>query len=63
MEFHPWKMLCVDLIGAYTVRTKKGIQSLHAMTMFNPATSWFEVIEIPNKKAVACTNLLENNWV
>ena len=63
VEHHPWKTLCVDLIGPYTVRTKKGQQSLHAMTMFDPATSWFEVVEIPNKKAVTCANLVENTWL
>ena len=63
VESHPWKSLCVDLIGPYTVRTKKGTQSLHAMTMFDPATSWFEVVEIPNKKAVTCANLVENTWL
>jgi hypothetical protein len=53
VEAHPWQTLCVDLIGPYTVCTKNGTQSLHAMTMFDPVTSWFEVVEIPNKKAVA----------
>ena len=63
VEYHPWKTLCVDLIGPYTVRTTKGVQSLHAMTMFDPATSWFEVVEIPNKRAITCANLLENTWL
>jgi hypothetical protein len=31
--------------------------------MFDPATSWFEVVEIPNKKAVTCPNLVENTWL
>jgi hypothetical protein len=60
---HPWQTLCVDLIGPYTVHTKNGTQSLHAMTMFDPATSWFEVVEIPNKRAVTCANLVENTWL
>ena len=63
VEVLPWKTVCVDLIGPYTVRNKKGVKSLHAMTMFDPATSWFEVVEIPNKKAVTCANLLENTWL
>ena len=63
VEYHPWKILWVDLIGPYTVRTTKGVQSLHAMTMFDPATSWFEVVEIPNKRAITCANLLENTWL
>jgi hypothetical protein len=33
------------------------------MTMFDPATSWFEVVEIPNKRAVTCANLVENTWL
>ena len=63
VEAHPWHTLCVDLIGPYTVRTKRGTQTLHAMTMFDPATSWFEVVEIPNKQAVTCANLVENTWL
>jgi hypothetical protein len=63
MEAHPWQTLCVDLIGPYTVCTKKGTQSLHAMIMFDPATSWFDVVEIPNKRAVTCANLVENTWL
>jgi hypothetical protein len=55
--------LCVDLIGPYTVCTKNGTQSLHAMTMLDPATSWFEVVEIPNKRAVTYANLVENTWL
>jgi hypothetical protein len=63
VEAHPWQTLCVDLIGPYTVRTKNGTQSLHAVTMFDPATSWFEVVEIPNKRAVTCAYLVENTWL
>jgi hypothetical protein len=33
------------------------------MTMFGPATSWFELVEIPYKKAVTCANLFENAWL
>jgi hypothetical protein len=39
------------------------MQSLHAMTMFDPATSWFEVVEIPKRRAVTCANLVENTWL
>ena len=63
IEIDPWKTVCVDLIGPYTIRTTRGVQSLHAMTMFDPATSWFEVAEIPNKKAITCANIFENNWL
>jgi hypothetical protein len=62
MEAHPWQTICVDLIGPYTVCAQKGTQSLHAMAMFDSATSWFEVVEIPNKRAVTCANIVENTW-
>jgi hypothetical protein len=63
VEAHPWQTLCVDLIGLYTVCKKNGTHSLHAMTMFDPATFWFEVVEIPYKRAVTCANLVENTWL
>jgi hypothetical protein len=44
----PWQALCVDLIGPYTLKGKDGtIIDFMALTMINPATSWFEVVELP----------------
>ncbi len=44
----PWRVLCVDLIGPYTLKGKDGeIIDFMALTMINPATSWFEVVELP----------------
>jgi hypothetical protein len=44
----PWRALCVDLIGPYTLEGKDGtIIDFMALTMINPATSWFEVVELP----------------
>jgi Integrase zinc binding domain len=63
VEAHPWRILCGDLIGPSTVCTKRGTQSLHAMTMFDPTTSWIEVVKIPNKRAITCANLVENTWL
>jgi hypothetical protein len=44
----PWKVLCVDLIGPYTLKGKD-ISSIDFMclTMIDPATSWFEIVELP----------------
>jgi hypothetical protein len=45
---NPWKCLCVDLIGPYTLKGKDNLQiDFMALTMINPATSWFEVAELP----------------
>jgi hypothetical protein len=44
----PWRALCVDLIGPYTLKGKDGtIIDFMALTMINLATSWLEVVELP----------------
>jgi hypothetical protein len=44
----PWRALCVDLIGPYTPKGKDGtIIDFMALTMPDPATSWFKVVELP----------------
>ncbi len=40
-------MLCVDLIGPYTLKGKDGtIIDFLALTVINPTTSWFESVEL-----------------
>jgi hypothetical protein len=44
----PWKVLCVDLIGPYTLEGKEGSSiDFMCLTMINPTTNWFEIVEIP----------------
>ncbi len=44
----PWRQLCVDFIGPYTLKGKDGtIIDFVALTMINLATSWFKVLELP----------------
>ena len=46
----PWNQVCVDLIGPYTIKAKdKTIMDFMCLTMIDPATSWFEIVELPNK--------------
>jgi hypothetical protein len=44
----PWRALCVDLLGSYSLKGK-GSSSIDFMclTMIDPATSWFEIVELP----------------
>jgi hypothetical protein len=43
-----WKALCVDLIGPYTIKGKDGSSiDFMCLTMINPSTSWFEIVELP----------------
>jgi hypothetical protein len=44
----PWKALCVDLIGPYTLKGKDGLSiDFMCLTMIKPATSWFKIVELP----------------
>jgi hypothetical protein len=44
----PWKALCVDLIGPYTLKGHAGSSiDFMCLTMINPATSWFKIVELP----------------
>ena len=64
-EFHyePWDTICVDLIGPYTVKTHDNkTLTLQAMTICNPATGWFEIKEIKNKKAATAAAVLNQTW-
>ena len=45
---NPWEALCVDLIGPYTLKGKDGTEiDFMCVTMIDPATSWFEIVELP----------------
>ena len=44
----PWKALCVDLIGPYTLKGTDGLSiDFMCLTMIDPTTSWFEIVELP----------------
>ena len=45
---NPWEALCVDLIGPHTLKGKdKTLIDFMCVTMIDPATSWFEIVELP----------------
>eukprot|EP00804_Cyclotella_cryptica_P016666 CCRYP_001971-RA/>CCRYP_001971-RA protein AED:0.45 eAED:0.58 QI:0/0/0/1/0/0/3/0/370 len=45
---NPWEALCVDLIGPSTLKGKDKTQiDFMCITMIDPATSWFEIVELP----------------
>jgi hypothetical protein len=44
----PWRALGVDLRGPYTLKGKDGaVIDFMPLTMIDPATSWFKVVELP----------------
>ena len=62
-EVIPWHTLCIDLIGPYEFGKGKDAVKLHCMTMIDPAMGWFEIVDIPNKRADYIANVLEYTWL
>ena len=71
-ETIPWNRLCVDLIGPYRIPIKKYRKSkdvkkkystIWCVTMIDPATSWFEMKQIPNKEAITVASAVEQCWL
>jgi hypothetical protein len=56
-------MVCVDLVGPFTIRTPAKTLSLLALTMIDQATGWFEIVEATNKSATSIQDLFHNTWL
>jgi hypothetical protein len=61
-ESDPWVMVCVDLVGPFTIRTPAKTNSLLALTMIDPETitGWFEIVKATNKSATSIQDLFHN---
>ncbi len=65
----PWECLCVDLIGLNTLKGRDDLQiDFMALTTINPASSWFEMVELPldtwlQRKTVNGKELLTANKI
>jgi len=63
-EVQPWRRLCVDCIGPYKIkRHNKTPLEFQAVTMIDPATSWFEMRRLKTKKADEVANMVEQTWL
>ena len=48
VEMEPWRTLCIDLIGPYTLKGEDGTElDFMCLTMIDAATGWFECVELP----------------
>ena len=65
MEYIPWHMVCVNLIGSYTIKSQKGDWKLMCLTMIDPATSCFKITEVSldNKSLVWISQLFNDFWL
>jgi hypothetical protein len=46
-------MICVDLVGPFTIRTPAKKHSLLVLTMIDPAIGWFEIVKATNKSVTS----------
>ena len=63
-ESVPWEKLCVDLVGPYKIKNQAGVpMTIHAVTMIDPATGWFEMKLLNEKSAGNVANIVEQTWL
>ena len=65
-EADPWDILCVDMIGPYSIQhavQKKLTLELWAVTMIDPATGWFEIAQVDNKESHTVAETIEQTWL
>ncbi len=57
----PWECLFVDLIGPYTLKGKDRSQiDFMCLTMIDPASSWYEITELPVVEIASTTSSVKN---
>jgi hypothetical protein len=62
-ESDPWTQVHIDLVGPWTVQTPSGKKYLSALTCIDPATGWFEMIEVPDKTAESVMEAFNDIWL
>ena len=55
----PWRTLCVNLVGPYTLKGKDGsVIDFVALTMIDPASSWFKIVDCPKSGDIQLLQLM-----
>ena len=61
-ESDPCIMVCVDLVGTFTIKTPTKAHSLLALTMIDPATGEFEIVKATNSPT-SIQDLFHSTWL
>jgi hypothetical protein len=56
-------MVCVDLLGLFTIRIPAKTHSQFALTMIDPASGWFEIVKGANQSATSIKDLFHKTWL
>jgi len=65
-EIIPWHTSCVDLVGPYKFGNPEKPEThieFHCMTMIDPATGFFDMVDVGQKTADVTANWLEIHWL
>ena len=62
-DYDPWEVLQVDLVGPYHIKKGRKKLTLWCITMIDPATGWFEVKEIGDRKAATVAAAFNDAWL
>jgi hypothetical protein len=55
-------MIFVDLVGPFTIKIPAKTYSLFTLTMIDPDTGWFEIVEATNKSATLTQDLFHYTY-
>jgi hypothetical protein len=61
-EYGPSVIVCINLVGALTIKTTLRTHSVLELTMIDPAIGWFEIVKDTNKVAASIQVLFDNTW-
>jgi len=64
-DIHPWNQVCVDLIGPWNINTNDNDApvTLLALTIIDPATSWFVITPLPYKGSETIKIACDLQWL
>jgi transposase InsO family protein len=63
VEAVPWKTVAVDLIGPWTLQTRRGKVSLLCLTAIDICTRWIEIVRIFDKSSSTVATAFDNEWL
>jgi hypothetical protein len=62
-EADPWTEVHVDMMGPLSMTTPSKKLSLLVFTAIDPATGWFECVEVPKKESFTVMEAFNNHWL
>ena len=64
-EAIPWYILLIDLMGPYKIIRESHDHPiiLKAITIIDPSTGWFEIVQYNDKQAATISTLLYQKWL